>query len=245
MHILIKLFLRSLSIQASRNSWRMQNLGFAYAMIPIIRQQGKTQNQIALMLTRYLQPFNTHPYMSGPIIGTVAKLEEGGSHEKCCGEPDKLKKALMAPYAAIGDALFWGALKPFAAVCSVVVALQGCFIAALLFLLLFNSFHIWIRLTGLAAGYRMGKGGIDYIRKMNLPQLSRRIRWLSVIILGILAYYITAAPLSVAMPCLGMMSKPFVLILISLCFLFIAKGISVLKILYGTSLLFILVIMLW
>jgi PTS system mannose-specific IID component len=35
---LIQVFVRSFLIQASFNYWRMQNLGFAFAMIPVIRR---------------------------------------------------------------------------------------------------------------------------------------------------------------------------------------------------------------
>lgn len=241
MHILVKIFFRSLSIQSSRNFWRMQNMGFAYTMIPVIRKLGKNKDEIAAMLTRHLQLFNSHPYLSGPIIGSVAKLEEELSSQGQCIEADNLKKTLMAPYAAIGDSLFWGSLKPFAAVFSVILALKGWHFAPLLFLLLYNPLHFIVRVKGLIAGYHTGKGGIDFVRILNLPQLSRRIRWVSVVLLGALAYTISETPYFVFINHLDILERTFVLIMIFLCFWLLKEGISALKILYGAAALFALI----
>jgi PTS system mannose-specific IID component len=216
-------------------------MGLAYSMIPIIRKLGKNKDEIAAMLTRHLQLFNSHPYLSGPIIGSVAKLEEDLSSQGRCIEADKLKKTLMAPYAAIGDSLFWGSLKPFAAVLSVILGLKGWLFAPLLFLLVYNPLHFIVRVKGLIAGYRTGKGGIDFVRILNLPQLSRRIRRLSVVLLGVLAYTISETPYFVFINHLDILEKTFVLILIFFCFWLLKQGISALKILYGASAFFALI----
>ncbi len=217
-------------------------MGFAYSMIPVIRQLGKNKDEIAAMLTRHLKLFNTHPYMSGPIIGSVAKLEEECSRQGECQEADNLKKTLMAPYAAIGDSLFWGSLKPFAAVLAVVLALKGYWIAPVVFLLAYNSLHLLVRVKGMVEGYRNKKGGIDFIRILNLPQLSRRIRWLSVILLGILAYNVSEVPYFDFINHLDILEKTSVLMVVFVCFWLIKEGISSLKILYGAFLFFLLIV---
>jgi hypothetical protein len=63
---LLGIFLRSLTIQVSFNFWRMQNLGFAFAMLPMIRQQDGDRMRIAASLANHLQMFNTHPYLVAP-----------------------------------------------------------------------------------------------------------------------------------------------------------------------------------
>ncbi|MFB3925966.1 MAG: PTS system mannose/fructose/sorbose family transporter subunit IID [Syntrophales bacterium] len=240
---LTRTFLRSLSIQSSWNFRRMQNLGFAYAMIPTIEKLGKDRNAISRMLTRHLQPFNTHPCMSAAIIGSVVKLEENLSGIDDYAEVDALKKTLMAPYAAMGDSLFWGALKPFAAALAVLLALKGFLIAPLALVLVYNAFHFLVRIKGFEEGYRTGKGGIDFIRKLNLPQMSRRIRWMSVVLLGIFSAVVSRGTDAGVFGPHRIIGGVFVFVIILVMYWLIREGISSLKLLYGFSILFILVAM--
>ena len=235
--ILVNVFSRSLLIHSSLNFWRMQNLGFAYSLIPLVRKLGQNRHQVTNMLIRHLQFFNTHPYMSGPLIGSVLRLEEDLYEDGDCADADKLKKILMGPYAAMGDSFFWGSLKPFSAIVGVALAIKGFLVAPLILLLIYNPIHIWVRLKGFIDGYSQGKDGVNSIRMMNLPRMSRRIRWVSVILLGVLAYIISA---DYSYPCVyhEILTKLSILIIILFCFSVIKKGISPLYILYGMTILF-------
>ena len=73
---LMKIFLRSFFIQTTLNFRRMQNLGFAMAITPLVREWQLQQKDSERMLTRHLQLFNTNPYLSASVIGTVVCLEE-------------------------------------------------------------------------------------------------------------------------------------------------------------------------
>lgn len=228
--VLLNIFMRSLTIQASFNLWRMQNLGFAFAMLPLIRSGEGDQRRRAAALARHLQMFNTHPYLAAPLIGAVAKLEEEGKEEAA----DHLKKALMGPYAAIGDPFFWGALRTLSAAAAVILAFRGHLVAPLAFLLLYNPAHLWIRGKGFLEGCRRGKEGIEFIRDQDLPGLGGRIRVLSLILVGILAA--TAADLawrSLTFPA-EIPVKAAALSFILLCLLVVRRGISPVRILYGT-----------
>jgi mannose PTS system EIID component len=226
---LINIFLRSLTIQASFNFKRMQNLGFAFTILPQIYKCD--QQRVADSLVRYLQMFNTHPYLAAAVIGSVVRLEEEGDRV----EADHLKKAVMGPYAAIGDSFFWGALRLFSAVCAVILAHQGFLLAPLAFLLFYDPAHLWVRLKGFFEGYRHGSHSIDFIRRLDLPGLTGRIRVLSLILSGVLA----AVVVEMAYSRLGFLPevpvKVVALSLILLSFLGIRRGISPLKILYGMS----------
>jgi len=212
----------------------MQNLGFAFAMIPTIRFLSGDGEAKPRMLARHLQPFNTHPCMSGPIIGSVVRLEEDLCRDGRCDEADGLKTALMAPYAAIGDSLFWGALKPLAGLVGVVLALQGFLLAGLALLLVYNPLHFWVRLKGFLEGYWKGRDGVNFIRDMNLPRLNRLIRWTSVVVLGLLAWVVSGpAFLPVQDP--GVLSKGAVPAVVLICFWLIQRGVPVMGILYGGS----------
>jgi mannose PTS system EIID component len=230
---LLKIFLRSLTVQVSFNFWRMQNLGFAFAMLPLIRQRNGDRTRIAASLASHLQMFNTHPYLVAPVIGAVVRIEEEGRTP----EAADLKKALMGPYAAIGDSFFWGALRSFSAVGAVIAAFMGILAAPLIFLLLFSPFHLWVRGKGFLEGYRRGKSGIDFIRGLDLPGAVGRIRSLTLILIGILG------AIAVEMACRPrdflpeIPARAVALGLLILFSLGVHKGISPVKILYGMTLL--------
>lgn len=234
----VRVFLRSLLIQSSLNFWRMQNLGFTYSLIPIVRKLGRNRRQVSNMLTRHLRIFNTHPYMSGAVIGSVLKLEEDFCKDGNCPEADKLKKVLAGPYAAMGDSFFWGSLQPFSAIVGVAMAIKGFLAAPLIFLLIYNPVHMWFRVKGFIDGYSKGKGGVDFVGMMNMPRMSRKVRWMSVIFLGILAYVISAVHSHPCVSNFGIPAKIFMLVIIVLCFFVIQRGISQINILYVAAFLF-------
>lgn len=71
-----KVWWRSTFLQGSWNFERMQNLGWAYTLIPAIKKlYTKKEDQIAA-LERHLEFFNTHPYVAAPVMGVTLALEE-------------------------------------------------------------------------------------------------------------------------------------------------------------------------
>jgi len=232
--VLLRIFLRSLTIQGSFNLWRMQNMGFAFSLLPFLLRNPGAGRRAAAAVERHLQMFNTHPYLAAPIIGAVVKTEEEGAAVEAV---DRLKTALMGPYAAIGDSFFWGVLKTFCAVGATLVALAGTLLAPLAFLILFTPAHFWVRGKGYLEGYRRGKDGIDFIRGLDLPGAGGRIRSFLPVVVGILA---AAAGDAVrrswtSLPEIPATAVAFFVILLS--FLAVRRGISPLAILYGTTLL--------
>lgn len=238
---LVKIFFRSLSIQSSWNFSSMQNIAFVFSLLPIVKKSGRNGKQIARFLTRHLSLFSTHPYLSGPVIGSVVKLEENVRESGGCIEAANLKKALMAPYAAIGDPFFGGALRPSTAIIGVIMAIKGFILAPFVFLVLYNPLHLWVRLKGFIEGYRDGRGAVDFVRNLNLPERSRQIKWISVVLLGFLAGAVLSVP---SLPYISngeILGRLVVLVIILLCFWMIKRGISPVLILYGSSILFLII----
>jgi PTS system mannose-specific IID component len=235
---LIRIFLRSLFIQSSFNFWRMQNMGFAFAVIPLIKSAGMDATQTSKLLHRHLQLFNTHPCLTGPVLGSVVKLEEEAHDGRQVME---LKKTLMGPYAAIGDTFFWGAWRPLSAIAGVVLTMEGVLWAPLIFLLMYNPVPFYVRLKGFIEGYRRGMRGIDFIGGLNLPGLAGKVRLISVVLLVVLATLLSrnAGDAYAIIP--GLLPGFLFLGVILLCFLMITRGISAVKILYGTAALLLLV----
>ena len=238
---LIEMFLRSLFVQSSWNFRRMQNVGFAYSLIPLARRSGDNKKRISGILTRHTRSFSSHPYLTGAIIGSAAKLEES-SESNDCPEALRLKETLMAPYAAIGDPFFRGGLKPLSSVAGVILALEGLLIAPLFFLLVYNSIHAWIRLRGFIEGYLDGKGGIGFLSAINLPGKTRMLKWVTTFFLALLCAVFVDFSFPLANFSWGVtMGGTFALVL--LCRGLIGRGISSLAVLYGVvALLFVVTV---
>ncbi|AUN12714.1 hypothetical protein RSJ21_14965 [Clostridium botulinum] len=105
----ISVWLRSFFLQGSWNYERMQNGGWAFAMIPAIKKLYKTKEDRADALKRHLEFFNTHPYVASPVLGVTLALEEQRANG---AEIDDItiqgvKVGMMGPLAGIGDPVFW------------------------------------------------------------------------------------------------------------------------------------------
>jgi mannose/fructose/N-acetylgalactosamine-specific phosphotransferase system component IID len=92
------------SFQISWNYERMQALGFAYAMEPVLRKLFPNDADYEAALNRHLVFFNTNPVVGAPlIIGSAIAMEEAGSPASAEG----VKLALMGPLAGVGDTIIW------------------------------------------------------------------------------------------------------------------------------------------
>jgi PTS system mannose-specific IID component len=207
----------------------MQGLGFAYATAPLAEQGDAGNHGAQALLGRHMQRFNTHPYMAAPVIGAVTRFEL----ENRSSETAELKNALMGPYAALGDSFFWSALKPFSAAVAMCLAVQGSFLAPVLFLLLFNPAHLWVRVRGFLEGWRRGRDGIEFISRLELPGKTRWLRWASAVVLGGLAVLASSKGPMPALLEPGLRAEAAGLAVVLASFLAVKKGLSALAILYG------------
>lgn len=154
-----KMFIRSNLLSASWNFERMQSLGVCFAMIPIIKRLYPENNDDRKQaLKRYLDVFNTQPYMASAIHGVTAAMEE----EKANGADiddaaiRAIKVGMMGPLAGVGDPIFWGTLRPILAALGASLALSGSLIGPLLFFILFNLVRLSVRYFGIVYGYKKG-----------------------------------------------------------------------------------------
>ena len=96
----------------------------------------------------------------------------------------------MAPYGAMGDTFFWGAMRPLAAVISLFFALHGSLLAPVIFVLIFNIPHLWCRLHWFWKGYRQGLTMVQTIQGWAIPDLAIRLKEITVILLGVISAYL-------------------------------------------------------
>ncbi|QRN98730.1 PTS system mannose/fructose/sorbose family transporter subunit IID [Archangium violaceum] len=189
--VLLRVFLRSLFLQASWNPQGMQNLGLAYALYPALERLYPEKQDLETAVRRHLVFFNTHPYVAAAIVGGVLYHEQRIAR----GEepPDKVvafKAALMGPLAALGDGFFWLSLKPATgAVCAALVPVLAAW-AAVLFLFLYNLVHLTLRARLYLLGLTLGDRLVEAVARANLPTRGARLRAVAAACAGGLAAWL-------------------------------------------------------
>src|SRR6478672_3461349 len=110
------------SFEISWNYERMQALGFAYAMEPVLRRLHPNKANYAAALQRHLVFFNTSPVVGAPLIlGSAISMEEVGAPASAEG----IKVGLMGPMAGIGDTLNYALYNSIIFTIAASFALQG------------------------------------------------------------------------------------------------------------------------
>ena len=143
-----------ITLQWSWNYERMQALGYAYSMLPVINKVYKTREERIAAMKRHLQFYNTNPQVgSPPIFGATVALEAQREPEVV----DSLKVGLMGPLAGIGDTIQAILYRPFVAVIAASLAFSGNALGALL---MFLSGIGWtlLMIPLFWFGYRRGLG---------------------------------------------------------------------------------------
>jgi mannose/fructose/N-acetylgalactosamine-specific phosphotransferase system component IID len=163
----------------------MQSLGFAYAVEPVLRKLYPDQVEYETRLRLHMEYFNTQPYLASFILGAVVRLEQDratGSH----AEPDVqgLKESLMAPLGALGDSFFWGSLKPVTAIVAAALLLTGSWWAPILYMVLYNTWHLGIRAGSFFRGYRTGGDAVDLLASYHFTSRARVFKVVSLVVLG-------------------------------------------------------------
>ena len=153
-----KVFLRSFTLEWSWNYERMGNMGFAYAMAPIIDKLYSKKEDRIKALQRHLEFFNTTPHVSTLIMGVTTALEEKNAIEENFDAKtiSNIKISLMGPLAGLGDSIFWGTIRIIATGVGTSLALQGNILGPILFLLIFNIPHVFLRYYFMMEGYKVG-----------------------------------------------------------------------------------------
>src|SRR5438270_11657573 len=103
-------FIRSFFLQTLWNFERMQNVGFAFSMEPLLRQLGYSKTAFRKMLRRQLMFFNTHPYFAPIVMGVVYAKEKnrGSTSDEEDATLTVLKDSMGGAFGAIGDHVIWG-----------------------------------------------------------------------------------------------------------------------------------------
>ena len=153
-----KVWWRSQFLQGSWNYERMQNLGWAYSLIPAIKKLYTTKEDQAAALELHLEFFNTHPYVAAPIMGVTLALEEERANgvEIDDAAIQGVKIGMMGPLAGIGDPVFWFTVRPILGALGASLAASGNLVGPLLFFFGWNAIRMAFLWYTQAFGYKAG-----------------------------------------------------------------------------------------
>ena len=196
-------FIRSNILQGSWNFERMQALGYAFGIVPAIRRlypEGSQERKDAIK--RHLEFYNTHPFMTAPILGVNLAMEE----ERANGAPiddaaiNGVKVGLMGPLAGVGDPIFWGTARPVFAALGAGIAQSGSLLGPLLFFILFNAVRLFFRYWGIQYGYRKGLEIVSDMGGGALQKITEAASILGLFVMGALVNKWTTINISLPLP---------------------------------------------
>lgn len=145
-------------LQGSWNYERMQNGGWCYSMVPAIKKlYSKKEDQVSA-LKRHMEFYNTHPYVSAPVIGVTLALEEDRANGAKVEDAaiQGVKVGMMGPLAGVGDPVFWFTLRPILGALGASLALGGSILGPLLFFFGWNIIRMLFLWYTQEFGYKVG-----------------------------------------------------------------------------------------
>lgn len=154
-----KVGIRWLLSNTSAWNWeRMQNVAFAWSMVPVLKKICKNKEEMGAALTRHMSFFNTEPTIGTPLVGAVAAMEV----QRAKGEdiPDDvfnaIKSGLMGPMAALGDSLFASTGNALLLSFGMGLALEGNVLGPIIFMVLWTAVTFGFSMWGVQFGFREG-----------------------------------------------------------------------------------------
>ncbi|GMA70198.1 PTS mannose transporter subunit IID [Leuconostoc litchii] len=179
---------RSQFLQGSWNYERMQNVGWAYAMIPAIKKLYKSKEDRSAALQRHLEFFNTHPYVASPILGVTLALEEERANGAAIDDTaiQGVKIGMMGPLAGIGDPVFWFTVRPILGALGASLAMSGNILGPILFFVLWNIIRMAFIWYTQEFGYKAGSAITQDLSGGLLKDITKGASILGMFILAVL-----------------------------------------------------------
>ncbi len=153
-----KVWWRHQFLQGSWNYERMQNGGWCYSMIPAIKKLYPNKDDQISALKRHLEFYNTHPYVSAPVIGVTLALEEERANGAQVDDAaiQGVKVGMMGPLAGVGDPVFWYTVRPILGALGASLAMTGSIIGPVLFFVAWNFIRMAFLWYTQEFGYKVG-----------------------------------------------------------------------------------------
>lgn len=179
-----RLLVRSLTIQGSWNYRTMQGGGVGFALLPLLTRLYRDEpERLREAVARHCAFYNGHPYLSGIAIAALGRMESDGASPD---EMRRFKEAVVSPLGSLGDRLIWARWRPLCSMLAVLIFVVGgpWWLAAGVFLALYNVGNVGLRLWGFRLGWRDGSQVGRALMASPLRRLPDRLTIPLVIVVG-------------------------------------------------------------
>ena len=173
-------------LQGSWNYERMQNGGWCYSIIPAIKKLYTNEEDRIAALKRHMEFYNTHPYVSAPVMGVTLALEEERANGAEVNDQSiqGVKIGMMGPLAGIGDPVFWFTLRPILGALGASLALSGNIVGPLLFFFAWNIIRMGFLWYTQEFGYKVGSSIVKDLSGGILRKITQGASILGMFIIG-------------------------------------------------------------
>lgn len=181
-----RIFWNIQSMSFSYNYEKLQTIGFAHCMIPVLERLYSDADKATRIraMKRHLEFYNSQVNTGALILGVTAALEEKTTED----EKDavvSVKAGLMGPFAGLGDSLLKFTWLPICGSIGAAFALQGNLIGPVLMFLLFNIVNVGSKYFFIHYGYNKGVDLIEQSKNSNIIQrISNVANVVGVMVLG-------------------------------------------------------------
>ena len=190
--------LRHQYLQGSWNFERMQNGGWCFAILPALKELYPEEADYHAAVQRHLEFYNTHPYVSAPIMGIILSMEERKANGEDISDQaiHDMKMGLMGPLAGVGDPVFWFTIRPIIAAVCAAMALTKNIYGPILFFLAWNIIRISFLWIAQELGYKKGVHLVDELSDGFLKKVSLSASMVGMFVIGILVQRFVNIPVS-------------------------------------------------
>jgi len=221
--------------------------GFAYQMVPVIREAYKDDPEGKIeALKRHIAFWNTNVYAGGVVPGMVAAMEKERARDKDVIDGEAIqgiKVATMGPVAGIGDALYHASLIPIILALGTTMVQDGVnfgWAFSTLALILLFGFSIWYLVK---LGYNLGAEALTRLRGV-VDKIAEGAKFVGLILAGNmvatlaqlnldLTYTTGEEVIDVQELLDGLMPKLPVLFVFLLAFYFLRRGVNAIWLILG------------
>lgn len=181
-----RIFWNIQSMSFSYNYEKLQTIGFAHCMIPVLERLYADADQATRIkaMKRHLEFYNSQVNTGALILGVTAALEEKTTEEEKEAVVS-VKAGLMGPFAGLGDSLLKFTWLPICGSIGAAFALQGNIIGPVLMFILFNIVNVGSKYFFIHYGYNKGVDLIEQSKNSNIIQrISNIANVVGVMVLG-------------------------------------------------------------
>ena len=171
----LKVCLNHQYLQGSWNFERMQNGGWCYGLLPALKELYPNKEDYSKAVDRHLKFYNTHPYVSAPIVADISDTSI-----------QDVKIGLMGPLAGVGDPVFWFTMRPILAAVGASLALSQNILGPIFFFVAWNVLRFGFLWITQELGYKKGTKLITDLSDTFLKNVTLAASMLGMFVIGIL-----------------------------------------------------------